>query len=82
MSGTLLEAERAYPDAALDKPVKGPLFEVDGTLWMHRGFGYLVLTKQAGAWSAALHDPDGKLVLTCDLAAGALDRAQNDFPCK
>jgi len=80
MSGTLLEAERAYPAAALDKTVGANLFGVDGRLWMHHGFGYLVLTKQAAGWSAALYGPDGdKPVVTCNLAAG--DRTRTDLPC-
>jgi len=82
MSGTLLEAKRAYPDAVLDHGYGIDLAGTAGDLWMHRGFGYLVLSKENGAWSAALHDPDGKRVLTCDLAAAALDRAQTDFPCR
>jgi hypothetical protein len=82
MSGTLLEDKTDFDDAVLKQPVKADLFGRAGKLWMHRGFGYLVLTKEGGAWSAALHDPDGKLVLTCELAAQALDRAQSDFPCK
>jgi hypothetical protein len=64
------------------KTASANLFDVAGKLWMHHGFGYRLLTKQGGAWSAALHDPDGKPVVTCDLAAQVLDRAQTDFPCK
>jgi hypothetical protein len=83
MGGTLLERKSDFPDAVLDKPVDTTLFDVAGKLWLHHGFGYMVLARKDkdAEWSAALHDPDGKLLLTCNLAKAALDAAQSAFPC-
>lgn len=81
MSGDMLEPQENYDRAMLDKKVDADLFDVAGKLWMHYGFGYLVLTKKDGVWSAALNDQDGKLVLSCDLAKVGLDDAQGKFPC-
>jgi hypothetical protein len=83
MSGDLLAEEAKYDRKALDKAVDGPLFDVAGKLWMHHGFGYLVLTKEPSGWSAALFDPDRKdAVVTCKLDSAALDGAQDKFPCE
>jgi hypothetical protein len=83
MGGTLLERKSDFPDAVLDKPIGTTLFDVAGQLWLHYGFGYMVLAKkdEDAEWSAELRDPDGKLLLTCSLAKTALDNAQNKFPC-
>jgi hypothetical protein len=82
MSGTLLEAKRAYDAAPLDKPVGIDLDGTAGDLWMHHGFDYLVLTKEASAWSATLYDIGGNKVVGCSLDSAALDGAQSKFPCQ
>jgi Calcineurin-like phosphoesterase len=79
--GDLLEPPANYDRTMLDREVDAELFKVAGKLWMHYGFGYLVLTKQDAAWTGALHDANGRLLLTCNLATAALDDAQNKFPC-
>ena len=68
--GDALEAADEFPDA-INKlsSAAANLFGMPGRLWMRHAFGFAVLEKPDGAaaWTATLHDADGKIIARCDL---------------
>lgn len=66
--GDALESVQSFPDAskALDS-TDATLFGVAGKLWMRNTFGFAVLEKSGSAWTATLHDVDGKPIARCGL---------------
>jgi hypothetical protein len=66
--GDALESSRAYPgsEKAL-LTAAANLFGVPGKLWMRNTFGFAVLEKPEGAWTATLYDVDGKAIAQCSL---------------
>jgi calcineurin-like phosphoesterase family protein len=66
--GDALESVQSFPEAskALDF-TDATLFGVAGKLWMRNTFGFAVLEKSGSAWTATLHDVDGKPIARCGL---------------
>ena len=68
--GDALEAADEFPDA-INKlsSAAANLFGMPGRLWMRHAFGFTVLEKPDGAaaWTATLHDADGRIIARCDL---------------
>lgn len=81
MAGDLLEPRGNYGDV-LDKAIDASLFNVPGRLWMHHGFGFLMLIKDDAGWAGTFYDTAGSPKLRCDLKRATLDKARVDFPCR
>src|SRR5262249_18459277 len=77
MSGDLLEPRERYGDV-MDRVLEANLFDVAGRLWMHHGFGFMLLTRDEAGWTGILHDAAGEPRLRCDLKRAALDQARTD----
>src|SRR5262249_29144007 len=75
MSGDLLEPAANFGDVVLDKAIDAKLFDVDGRLWLHHGFGFLMLRKGDAGWTGMLHDAAGNPKLRCALDRPTLDNA-------
>jgi len=76
--GDALESGRAYPGSEKAMlTAAATLFGVPGKLWMRNTFGFAVLERPEGAaaWTATLHDVDGKAIAQCSLG-------RSDAACK